>query len=196
MINIFGVPIIITPFSKHQEVKEEFLDYLEKDEYFSKVSSWKCSVESTFCKDNNFDLPWNTFIENAIACFNEYLSNFPIEKQFQIEIYAWLNRYSKGHNQEVHNHAGGNSVLSCAYMLELPENSGDIVFFQTGNDLFKYTVLNDICNNNLNVSNRFTPVLNEGDIIIFPSYLDHYVTGNNTDQRRSTISANLYINPI
>lgn len=196
MITIFGTPVIINSFPEHDKVKKEFSLYLEKDEYFSEVSSWKCNVESTFCKENNFDLPWNTFIENAVKCFNEYLSTFPIKKQFQIEIYAWLNRYSKGHSQEVHNHAGGNAVLSCAYMLELPKNSGDIVFFQTGNDLLKYTTLNDICDNDLNVSNRFTPILQEGDIVIFPSYLDHYVTGNYTEKRRSTISANLYINPI
>jgi ectoine hydroxylase-related dioxygenase (phytanoyl-CoA dioxygenase family) len=37
---------------------------------------------------------------------------------------------------------------------------------------------------------RYTPNLQEGDIVLFPSTLEHYVTHNNTDTIRSTISAN------
>ena len=196
MIDIFGVPVIIKPFPKHELIKKQLLEWIGEDEYFSKVPSWKCNVESTFAKDNNTELPWDMFIENSIDCFKEYLSHFPISRDFSMEVYAWLNRYKKGHNQELHNHSGGQAVLSCAYMTELPKDSGDIVFYKSGSDYFKYTALNDICNNNLQYSNRFTPILNEGDIVIFPSFLDHYVTVNNAESRRSTVSANLYINPV
>jgi ectoine hydroxylase-related dioxygenase (phytanoyl-CoA dioxygenase family) len=39
----------------------------------------------------------------------------------------------------------------------------------------------------------FTPEVEEGDIIIFPSYLKHAVPGGIYDSHRVTISFNLFI---
>ena len=37
------------------------------------------------------------------------------------------------------------------------------------------------------------PPLEEGDIVFFPSNLEHYVSNNTSDQVRSTISANFVL---
>jgi ectoine hydroxylase-related dioxygenase (phytanoyl-CoA dioxygenase family) len=47
--------------------------------------------------------------------------------------------------------------------------------------------------NHLQYNNRITPPLDEGDIIFFPSTLEHYVTGNKTNNHRATISANFIL---
>jgi len=195
MDKIYGVPILIEKMPDHKQIKKSFQEFLENDDYFSPVESWKCNVETTFSKENNFNLPWDFFIENAVDLFYKYLNFFPIDKPFGVKIYAWLNRYKKHHYQEIHNHFSDGSVLSCAYMLELPENTGDFSVYQSGNDFFP-SELKTLCSAGFPIDNRFTPVLNEGDIVIFPSYLDHFVTENTSNFRRATISANLYINPL
>lgn len=195
MNSIYGIPILVKQMPQHKKIASDLTDYLEKDAFFSNVSTWKCNVESTFAKDNNFDIPWDSFIESSIEVFKEYLDYFPIDKKFEIEIYAWMNRYKQGNYQEIHNHSGNGATLSCAYMLELPDDSGDFTFFQSGNEFYN-SPLKQLCNENFPYNNRFTPDLNEGDIVIFPSFLDHFVTANVSNKRRSTISANLYVKPI
>lgn len=195
METIFGIPILRMPLPNHESVKKIFEKYLEDDNYFSESLNWQCNVETTFQKNNNFDLPWDLFIESSTTALRDYLNIFPIDNPFTIKVYAWLNRYSKGQYQEVHNHAGDGAAISCAYMLELPQDSADFVFYQAGNDFWHFNPIKKICNSGFPFNNRFTPELDEGDIIFFPSYIDHYVSHNKSDLRRSTISANFYISP-
>jgi len=196
METIFGVPTLQIPLLNHISIKKSFKPYIECDDFFSEVPEWQCNAETTFQKDNNFDLPWDIFIENATTALHSYLGIFPIDKPYYIEVYAWLNRYSKGQYQEVHNHAGDGASISCAYMLDLPQHSADFVFYQAGNDFWHFNPLRNLCSSGFPFNNRVTPNLTEGDIIFFPSYIDHYVGYNRSEFRRSTISANFYIKPI
>ena len=40
---------------------------------------------------------------------------------------------------------------------------------------------------------HITPPLKKGSLIIFPSWISHYVLPNKTDKRRATIAANFVI---
>jgi len=40
---------------------------------------------------------------------------------------------------------------------------------------------------------HITPPLKKGTLIIFPSYISHYVLPNKTDKRRATIAANFVV---
>ena len=192
---IYGYPIGIYKLPSHKKLKEEFLPHLSNDEMFSKVPHWQSNVETTFGSDTNNLLPWDTFIKESIGLLKEYINDFLNLNRidFNIGTYAWLNRYRTGQYQEIHNHAGNNNAISCAYMLSTPIDSGNFVFYNEGSDFWNNTPLREFTNN-YPFNNRFTPNMSEGDIIFFPSTLSHYVTFNNSTDVRSTISANFKIN--
>lgn len=190
--NIFGTPILITDLPNHYGIKEEFSKYLKEDKYFETVQGWNCNVETTYNTDSA-ELPWNMFIESVMFCVYEYIEEFKFKSQPQMSISCWANRYKNNQYQEVHNHLSNNNAISLSYMMDLPENSGDFVFYKEGNDFWHTVGVSSLCDENSTImsNNRFTPKVREGSVILFPSYLDHYVTYNKSQNTRATISANI-----
>ncbi len=187
--SLFGVPILKTRLPDHDEIKQAFLSVLDNDEYFKQVPSWRSNCDSTYTKFRK-EIPWGPFTKEATNLVNTYLAQFNPVRPLKYGIQVWLNRYEKGQYQEVHNHVMDKSVVSCAYMLELPPNSGNFTFFQEANDFWHGVGLSKICARPFPINSSYAPALTEGDVIFFPSYLCHYVTFNESELRRSTISAN------
>jgi len=189
MIQLFGTPVLKTKLQNHETIKQEFVSVLQDDQYFAPVKTWMSNVETTFGTMNNEKIPFKSFINSAVLGLNEYLDSFKVQGKVKYGIEVWLNRYKEGQFQEVHNHASNNNIVSCAYMLELPKDSGDFVFYKK-NDFWATSGLRDLCAEPFPINNRVTPPMEEGDIIFFPSDLEHYVSHNKTNKRRATISAN------
>jgi ectoine hydroxylase-related dioxygenase (phytanoyl-CoA dioxygenase family) len=78
-------------------------------------------------------------------------------------------------------------------MLKLPPDSGRFVFYRNTYDFFHSSSLPSCSSEPFRYNNRITPPLREGDIVFFPSVLEHYVTVNESDETRATISANFTI---
>ena len=88
-------------------------------------------------------------------------------------------------------HQHGNSTISGAYYVRAPKNSGDIVFYDP-RPAAVYTYPNALSPNLLNAQiNGISP--NEGSLVLFPSYLDHSVNKNLSNDERIVISFNLTI---
>ena len=78
----------------------------------------------------------------------------------------------------------GNSTISGAYYVRAPKNSGDIVFY----DQDRHLLFISCCEtpNLLNAQiNGVTP--KEGALVLFPSYLDHSVNENLSNDERIVI---------
>ena len=88
-------------------------------------------------------------------------------------------------------HQHGNSTISGAYYVRAPINSGDIVFYDP-RPAPVYSHPNVVKPNSLNAQvNRISP--KEGALILFPSYLDHSVNENHSNDERIVISFNIRI---
>lgn len=102
----------------------------------------------------------------------------------------WLNYYEKGHYQEYHYHLP--ACLSFVYYVQIPNNSskkGSTVFVNPNHKMNSGFVFNSP------LLSDFKHVGEEGDFIIFPSYMGHYVLHHNSDdQHRITVSGNLLLN--
>ena len=98
----------------------------------------------------------------------------------------WLNINPPGSYNEVHKHA--NSLLVGNLYLKAPKNSGDLEFIRNDeNDYFtnKYpTSSNPI----MSTKQKITP--QENEIYIFPGWLQHGVSLNNSDDNRISFSFN------
>ena len=88
-------------------------------------------------------------------------------------------------------HQHGNSTISGAYYVRAPKNAGDIVFYDP-RPAPVYTYPKAINPNFLNAQvNGISP--KEGALVLFPSYLDHSVNANMSDEERIVISFNITI---
>lgn len=190
---IFGTPIYVCKFSGHSKCAESFDKWLSEDYIFDNPWSYFCNVDTTIQNERGrSDLPWETFIEPAINDLSKYLEYFDVQGPVRFTVNAWLNRYKKGYSQEVHQHVQTGNVFSCAYMLKLPKEAGQLSFVSnngSGNS-FVYTGFNELCGENYPMCDKYTPDLEEGDIVFFPSDTYHMVGPNNTEKLRATISAN------
>ena len=103
----------------------------------------------------------------------------------------WTIINRKGAANDRHHH--GNSAISAAYYVKAPENCGKIVFYDPRPAPI-YFHPNARSSNSLNCQvNAITPV--EGLLVLFPSYLDHSVEANNSNEERVVISFNISLTP-
>ena len=173
---------------KHQELKDKLLSELTDDK-LSQPKEWNCSVQSSFETDNNFS--WDyfyEFIKPNLLDMHQQLKGNPLHQFTMTE--AWLNKYGRGDSQEVHTHIGAdNCTFSCSYFAQYALNDARFLFYDP--DQTKH--LGDFTKHYDGVVNTWFPDVQEGDIIIFPSWIHHQVEPHRSDTTRITVSANFKI---
>lgn len=173
---------------KHQELKDKLLSELTDDK-LSQPKEWNCSVQSSFETDNNFS--WDYFyecIKPNLLDMHQQLKGNPLHQFTMTE--AWLNKYGRGDSQEVHTHIGAdNCTFSCSYFAQYALNDARFLFYDP--DQTKH--LGEFTKHYSGVVNTWFPDVQEGDIIIFPSWLHHQVEPHRSDTTRITVSANFKV---
>ncbi len=106
------------------------------------------------------------------------------------EIYiteSWMNKTEKG--QSHHRHWHPNSILSGIVSISTEAAGGATIFITSGYDTIEY----DIIEPNLYNSKRWGINLNSGDMLIFPSAVEHLVEEYQGDTPRITLSFNTFV---
>lgn len=172
----------------HQQLKDKLLSELTDDK-LSQPKEWNCSVQSSFETENNFS--WDYFyecIKPNLLDMHQQLKGNPLHQFTMTE--AWLNKYGRGDSQEVHTHIGAdNCTFSCSYFAQYALNDARFLFYDP--DQTKH--LGEFTKHYSGVVNTWFPDVQEGDIIIFPSWLHHQVEPHRSDTTRITVSANFKV---
>lgn len=107
---------------------------------------------------------------------------------------SWINRHRKDEMNTIHWHS--NAVLSCVYYPQTPPNSGDIIFKRSHlfYNLFHDTLRPEFKDGHYNQFNQDIHVISptSGDLIMFPSHLEHVVVPNKTNEERYSLAFNLF----
>jgi len=115
------------------------------------------------------------------------LQKYSPEKVGITEIWAIINK--KNTFNQTHNHP--NTYLSAAYYVKAPKDCGDIQFHEPNEvKKFRHPVIEK--KNQLN-SSGFSIKAEEGNLLVFPSYLYHSVGKNLSSEDRIVISFNVDI---
>lgn len=178
--------------SRHNEILTAMTPYIQDPSYFTEPWIYsKC--KSTCQSPRNYELPWNVFYDAIKDNVNEFLQSLGPTCEYKISSNeVWLNVYEQHGYQEIHDHAFPDRAFSCAYMLSLPDtNSGQLIFENTSFPVIQSSGINRIFTA-FNCE-KFIPQLEEGTLVIFPSWAKHYVLPNNSSQPRVTISANFSV---
>lgn len=104
---------------------------------------------------------------------------------------VWTNENSLADFTLPHHH--GMSLVSWSFYIDIPKDSGDIVFMDPkGNNSWHYFTMLQINKEKLNgvALYRITP--KPGQLLIFPGWLQHYVEPNKTTNTRMSMSGDLH----
>ena len=189
-VNIFPVPIHQFDVNGFSEIQNELIDYVhkmrEKDPIGHTISNRRGWQSSCFSIDNEDDV-LQSFLTNCLAEFP------PIKKSVKLFVSAWVNINPPDAFNIKHNHP--TSDLSGVLWIKCSDNCGNIEFdnpsgFETYREIDSY--IDDFKDrNNIYPAYCFPPT--EGRILIFPSYLQHNVGENQSDEDRISVSFNIKI---
>ena len=186
----FSTPVWVNKIDNYKQTNEEMFDYIKKLQLEDEKGIVKSNIKGWHSKDfdMNDDNPKNfiKLISTQIQkVFNDM--DWDIQKQ-KIKIPSMWAIVNKGGAANARHHHG-NSDISAAYYVRAPINSGDIVFYDPRPaPVFSHPKANNP--NSLNAMvNSINPV--EGLLVLFPSYLDHSVNANMSDEERIVISFNI-----
>ncbi len=83
----------------------------------------------------------------------------------------WFNYMEPGQVTLAHSHDEADEIYSAAYYVKVPENSGDLIITENKKDI--------------------TIPPKEGSLVLFPPYLAHQVTINNSTSARLSVGINI-----
>ena len=188
----FPTPVWTMQLDNFKTINEEMYKFIKETQSKDQDGINKSNIKGWHSKD--FDLKNNeprnfiTFISPAIEKVMIDM-NWEKEKQKVNINNMWAIINTGGSTNLRHQH--GNSTISGAYYVRAPEKSGDIVFYDP-RPAPVYSYPQAINPNLLNAQvNGISP--KEGALVLFPSYLDHSVNENLSNEERIVISFNITI---
>ncbi len=189
---LFPTPVWTIQLENFSKVNKEMYDFIKESQIKDQKGIKKSNNKGWHSKD--FDMqevgPQN-FIKNISPYIEKVMTDMNWEKENQsVKIdNMWAIINTGGSTNSRHQH--GNSTISGAYYVRAPESCGDIVFYDPRPaPVFYYP--RAVGSNLLNAQvNSITP--KEGALILFPSYVDHSVNENLSNDERIVISFNITV---
>ena len=149
---------------------------------------------TTFYKDKNFlgklgDTQLSNYINKVTR---EYLNLLGYDPDCYIELTSWLQFNQPGSYFVRHDHYG--ALVSGVLYLQVPEESGDIIFHnplearRVSNTFFDRVKKEE---NDYNFSHvKYKPIV--GEMLMFESWLQHTVAQNHSNENRISVSFNIW----
>jgi len=192
--NVFFFSHAVGIFNLEDEMKgltEELIGLsldLEKNKKTSVIESNTGGYQSDFLESSNSIIKeTKNIIAKAITQFAETIY---VKKPFTINFDdPWLNVNRENHFNKTHTYAG--SDLSITYYCEVPTNSGRIVFENPV--LHQRTTMIWYEKHDMWNSEFIQLAPKKYDLIIFPSYLPHFVERNKSNKPRISLACNAQI---
>jgi uncharacterized protein (TIGR02466 family) len=183
VIEVFKVPILSKKLEvDNEKIVSESLRLKEKHKgrIFSNVGGW----QSDSFIDNEFFSDLLNEVNNT--CF-DFSNSLGIMIEGKTEYWININQYM--HFNRPHIHPG--SVFSAVYYAKYPNNCGQIGFSNPADNI-GYDWSNKVKSNNCYNSAEFNIIPQEGFLLVFPSWLEHYVSPNeNKNEDRISIAFNV-----
>ena len=191
---LFPDPIFHCKLENYKQINKELLNYILELQKKDKKGNNRSNRGGWHSP--NFDIVNPGPPINFINSFKDFLKHiiedeigweYVPNKQRVVAMWAIINK--KNSYNVMHNHQ--NCYLSSAYYVKKPQNSGDITFFDpTEAKTYRFPEKE----RNTNYSTQTVTIKpEEGDLLIFPSYLYHAVEVNLSNEDRVVISFNIDI---
>ena len=187
--NLFSVPIFHGKLDNWKKYNRDLLpicqEVRKETEDMSELP-WNCNVWSSYAYDSQlYKRPEFQEISRAIA---QYVRVYLDKRQWKNETKIlmtelWVNYQSKYQYQEYHDHR--ERLISGIYYIDVPEGTPGIMMKTPLKANFDDLFFNEDAVQEVNHLKIET-----GDILLFPSWLDHGGKANMTDSHRVNVSFN------
>lgn len=176
---------------KYKNFFIEKVNLFEKNNILKKVSNVGGFQTPNFRINEMDDLEKNLSQEIFInPCIN-FLKNFKLKRTFKLSnLHYWINKNYKNSFNMPHSH--GMNAISGIYYLNVPINSGNLVFL----DLNKIHDQKMMFFDDINFKEKNIIMVNNYDLILFSSEIVHYVEQNNSEETRISVAFNIHLEPI
>lgn len=167
------------------------------EEGFESYNPWECDVSTTWQLFNIFDIENFKWLDILLReQIKIYLKDINIDhiNVDECHIDGWLNFYNEKQYQEIHDHAGIGAILSGSLLINCDKdgkNAGSFAFYNKNATDIKYANLMSKNKDSKTLCQSWIFDPEPGHLLIFPSYLPHFVTQNNTKTTRISLSFNL-----
>lgn len=186
MFNLFGVPIYINNVKINSRDKKNLIN--------TKYERLKSNIGSVTPDSYVLNHKKNINIKKIILnSLNDYLYNYlKIKKNTKFKMLnSWIMKLGK--NDWAVNHTHDNSFISGVLYLKTSKNSGNLIIHRNKLlNVFPNSVKIEFEEFNEINCEYWCVEPKEGDIIFFPSQLEHSVTKNLTEEDRYCCSFNFY----
>ena len=188
----FPTPVWTLQLDNYQSINEQMYKFIKITQSKDQEGISKSNIKGWHSKDFNMqENEPKEFIKFILPAIEQVITDMNWEKQKQSininNMWAIINTGGSANLRHQH----GNSTISGAYYVRAPKNSGDIVFYDP-RPAPVYTYPKALNPNLLNAQvNGISP--KEGALVLFPSYLDHSVNENLSNDERIVISFNITI---
>jgi uncharacterized protein (TIGR02466 family) len=132
---------------------------------------------------------YRVLLEASNQAFMHAFADMQLAKPFKFALQAWANLHDPGSYNALHVHA--NVLMSGCYYIKIPEGAGPIRF----RDPRPGVVLSPFINGGINTCQDILIHPKEGQLVVFPNWLDHAVDVNEADDTRISIAMNAYLLP-
>ena len=186
----FPTPVWTLQLDNYQSINEQMYKFIKITQSKDYEGISKSNIKGWHSKDFNMqeNEPKN-FIKFILPAIEQVITDMNWEKQKQSininNMWAIINTGGSANLRHQH----GNSTISGAYYVKAPKNCGEIVFYDPRPAPVYFHPLSTKPNSLNAMQNAVNPV--EGGLVLFPSYLDHSVNPNLSNEERIVISFNL-----
>tara|TARA_B100000965_G_scaffold392229_1_gene401539 strand:- start:44 stop:844 length:801 start_codon:yes stop_codon:yes gene_type:complete len=193
LIQLFATPLLVCKCTIDYSREEKWCrDYEctrkngEVDLIKKKINShYNRQSKDTFILDNPELKNIRSFIEEKL---NLYSNKILGSSNKLVITQSWLNKSVKGEHHHIHHHP--NSIISGVWYPAINDQLPPIQFQKNGTRDFNLSIVEGGYNH-FN-SHNFSLALNKGELILFPSNLQHSVPYNQSDEERISLSFNTW----
>lgn len=186
----FSTPVWINKINNSESINTELKNYIYKKKEKNPEGTKKSNVNGWH--SDEFDLK-NENLKNFISEISKNIGSAIKDMDWDLEtqIVKITSMWSIINNKDAFNekHHHGNSALSAAYYVKAEQNAGNIVFYDPRQaNVFHHPTSKQVNSVNAQVQS-VTP--KAGTLVLFPSYLEHKVNPNLSNEERIVISFNV-----
>ncbi|MFT6583456.1 MAG: hypothetical protein ACJAU6_003910 [Alphaproteobacteria bacterium] len=183
---VFDLPVYQSPVASHADTKDsvmrEIMQLREDPRCYQQTGNERVYSDYMIADDPSTRKYKDEVIGSVKPNIEEFSREMGAAKIDFGQI--WFQRYETNSFHGVHNHWP--SLFSAVYYLEFDPQEHKPTAFVNPNKLQVALYRN----RNLKFSNKFSPDGSQGDLLIFPGFLDHYAPINVSDKPRTIISFN------
>ena len=192
---IFAVPLLVEDIdaAAREAIHTKVAAYLSSERAKGDIEpAPEESVSTSYYKHDSqilTDAGLRELEQFVIATATKFLETLQLKpRRLQIER-SWINIFKPGAQEAQHSHDG--SLLSCSYYVEAPKDCGCIVMPDPIGARRSYREFTKTTGNTVHTRREIAVEPQPGRLVMFESWLPHYVQCNKSNEVRISIAMNL-----